>query len=71
MSDSCVVLMTVGRVIITSESAPAMRLTPRPKSSQNTITPTSAKIMLGMPESVSVANSMAETSRMFVAYSVR
>lgn len=71
MSDSCVVRMTVGRVIMTSEKAPAMRLMPRPKSSQNTMTPTRAKMMLGMPESVSVANSITATSRLFVAYSVR
>ena len=63
--------MMVGRVIMTSESAPAMRLMPSPKSSQKTMTPTRAKMMLGIPESVSVANSMTATRRLFVAYSVR
>ena len=63
--------MMVGRVIMTSENAPAISVLPRPSDSQNTMTPTSAKMMLGMPESVSVANSMAETSFLFVAYSVR
>ena len=56
---------------MTSENAPAISVLPRPSDSQNTMTPTSAKMMLGMPESVSVANSMAETSFLFVAYSVR
>ena len=65
------VRMMVGSVIITRERAPAMRLVPRPTAWQNTIMPTRAKMMLGMPERVSVANSMMETSFLFVAYSVR
>ena len=68
---SCVVRIIVGRVIMTRAKAPAMRLVPRPRVWQKTIMPTRAKMMLGIPESVSVANSMTLTSFLFVAYSVR
>ncbi len=63
--------MTVGRFMITSVSAPAIRDVFMPINWQKKSMPTRPYIMDGIPESVSAAYSIAATSFLFDAYSLR
>ena len=63
--------ITVGRFIITRVRAPAIRDVPILQNRQKNSIPTRPYIIEGIPESVSAAYSMALTTRLFEAYSVR
>ena len=64
-------LIIVGSVTITSVSAPAIRLVPSEQNWTKNSIPTRPYIIDGMPERVSVANSIIFTSFLFFAYSLR